>query len=97
MSASAPLGTPSRNTGNVDADCTSATITGSVVSEVMSQAAATSFIHMHIFAVSHVPQSMRNVACRSGAQAVAGGGVEGGGEPAGGTDMTDRVCELFSR
>src|SRR5437763_11362511 len=72
MSASAPLGTPSRNTGSVEADCTRATITGALASEVMSQAAATSFIHMHTLAVTHTPHSMRKTGWASGAQAVTG-------------------------
>jgi hypothetical protein len=59
MSASAPLGKPSRNTGKVDADCTSATQIGVLVSVVIVQAAATSVIHMHRLAVSQVLQSRR--------------------------------------
>ena len=50
MSAMAPLGRPSRKTGSVEAAVTRATITGLVVSEVISQAAATSFIHMVMLA-----------------------------------------------
>ena len=52
MSAKAPLGSPNRNTGNVDAVCTRATITGLVVSVVISHAAATSFIHIVMLAAS---------------------------------------------
>jgi len=59
MSASAPLGMPSRKTGSVAADCTSAIMIGALVSDVISQAAATSFIHMQTFDVSHVNHSMR--------------------------------------
>ena len=55
MSASAPLGRPSRNTGSVGV-CTSATITGEVVSEVISQAAATSFIDMQLGGEPHHPE-----------------------------------------
>jgi len=69
MSASAPLGSPNNTTGNTDADCTSATITGDVVKVVISHAEATSFIHMQMFAVSHVPHSSRNTGRRNGAQA----------------------------
>src|SRR5258707_376724 len=68
MSASAPLGRPSRKTGSVEADCTRATSTGEVVSEVMSQAAATSFIHMQVLAAIQISQSMRKVGPDSGAQ-----------------------------
>ena len=46
----APLGRPNRNTGSVEAAVTRATITGLVVSVVISQAAATSFIHMVMLA-----------------------------------------------
>lgn len=68
MSARAPLGRPRRNTGAVDAVCTSATSTGEVVSVVMSQAVATSFIHMQVLATIQVPQSMRNTGTESGAK-----------------------------
>ena len=68
MSASAPLGRPSRNTGAVDAVCTSATSTGEVVSVVMSHAVATSFIHMQVLATIQVPQSMRNTGTDNGAK-----------------------------
>ena len=78
MSASAPLGRPSRNTGSVEAVWTSATITGDAVSEVISQAAATSFIHMQTFAVSQTAHSMRNTGLASGAQALACAGTAGG-------------------
>ena len=69
MSASAPLGRPSKKTGSVDAVCTRATSTGEVVSEVIIQAAATSFIHMQMLAASVTPQSMRKLGeAASGAQ-----------------------------
>ena len=67
MSASAPLGRPSRNTGAVEAVCTSATSTGEVVSVVISHAVATSFIHMQVLATIQVAQSMRNTGTDSGA------------------------------
>ena len=70
MSARAPLGRPSRNTGSVDADCTSATQIGVVVSVVMVQADATSVIHMHRLAVSQVLQSSRKTGTLSGSSAV---------------------------
>src|SRR6218665_1449051 len=68
MSASAPLGRPSKNTGSVDAHCTSATRIGELVSVFISQAAATSFIHMQLLAVTQVSHNMRNtgiVCCAS--------------------------------
>src|SRR4051794_25412352 len=67
MSASAPLGRPSRKTGNVDADWTSATITGDVVSDVISHADATSFIHMQVLAVAQTPHSILKVGWARGA------------------------------
>src|SRR6218665_1840180 len=70
MSASAPLGRPSKNTGSVDADCTSATRIGELVGGVISQAAATSFIHMQVLAVTQVSHNMRNTGIVSGASAV---------------------------
>ena len=72
MSASAPLGIPSRNTGSVDADDTSAISIGVLDSDVISQAAATSFIHMQTFDVSHVAHNMRYTGRPSGAHAEAG-------------------------
>lgn len=69
MSANAPLGRPSKNTGRVEADWTSATQIGEVVSEVISQAAATSFIYMQILAASQVNHNIRNTGELSGAQA----------------------------
>ena len=69
MSASAPLGKPSRNTGKVEADCTSATQIGEVVSEVIIHAAATSFIHMEMLAISQVLHSRRNTGNPSGVNA----------------------------
>ena len=55
----APLGRPNKNTGNDEAVDTKATITGLVVSEVMSQLAATSFIHMVKLAASEANHSPR--------------------------------------
>src|SRR5574340_361066 len=69
MSARAPLGTPRRKTGRLEAACTRATITGSVDREVMSQAAVTSCIHMQMLAVIQPIHSMRKVGWRRGAQA----------------------------
>jgi hypothetical protein len=45
---------------------------GAVVSEVISHAAATSFIHMQTFDVSHVNHSMRYTGRASGAHAESG-------------------------
>jgi hypothetical protein len=68
MSANAPLGRPSRNTGSVDAVCTIATITGLVVSEVMTHAAVTSFIHIAMFAAKVASHRLRNTTVRNGAK-----------------------------
>ena len=69
MSAIAPLGRPSTNTGSVEAACTSATITTLSVSEVISHAAATSFIHIVRLAASQASHSMRKTGLRSGVSA----------------------------
>ena len=69
MSASAPLGRPSRKTGSVDAAETRATITALSVSCVISQAAATTFIHIVRLAASQASQSIRNTGRRSGCSA----------------------------
>ena len=61
----------------MEADCTSATITGDAVSEVIIQAAATSFIHMQMLAASQTPHSMRNTGWRSGAHGDSRGGSGG--------------------
>jgi hypothetical protein len=68
MSAKAPLGIPSKNTGKLAAVCTSATHKGVAVSEVIIQAAATSLIHMHTLAISQVIHSMRNTGWPKGAK-----------------------------
>src|SRR6478609_7210619 len=63
---------PSTNTGNVDALCTSATHSGEGPSDVISQADATSFIHMQVFAASQVTHNMRNTLDCSGPKADSG-------------------------
>src|SRR3712207_6193743 len=85
MSARAPLGRPSRNTGRVDAVCTSATQIGEAVIDVIIHAAATSFIHMQILDISHVSHSMRNTGRFRGSRAanVVEAGALGGGVSAG--------------
>ena len=83
MSAKAPLGSPSKNTGKLAAVWTSATHKGVAVNEVIIQAAATSLIHRQMLAISQVLQSMRNTGWRNGAKGersssdgTVGGGVE---------------------
>jgi hypothetical protein len=68
MSANAPLGRPSRNTGSVEAVCTIATITGLVVSDVITQAAVTSFIHIEMLAANVASHRLRNTPVRNGAK-----------------------------
>jgi len=69
MSASAPLGRPSRKTGSDEAVVTIATSVADGVRLVMSQAAATSFIHRVMLAAIHTSHNMRKVGWRSGSQA----------------------------
>ena len=52
ISASAPLGMPRSRTGRLEAVCTKAINVADVVNEVIIHAAATSFIHMQMVAVS---------------------------------------------
>jgi hypothetical protein len=84
MSATAPQGSPSTNTGSVDAVATSATITGEVVSRVINHADATSFIHMHVLAVNHVSHNRRNTGLAKGARAPDGAASVAAGD--GGVD-----------
>src|SRR5690606_38263962 len=67
-------GSPSRNTGKVDADCTSATQIGVLVSVVIIQAAATSFIHMQTLAISQVVHSRRKTGTLRGVNGPTRGG-----------------------
>lgn len=69
ISANAPLGTPSRNTGKVDAACTSATRKGEVVRLVINQPAATSLAHMTVFATIQTSQRRRKTGPASGSNA----------------------------
>src|SRR3954469_15927585 len=78
MSASAPLGSPRMNTGSVDADCTSATHSGEGASDVISHAAATSFIHIEVLAANQVSHSIRNTGLLRGPKVVASGATGGG-------------------
>jgi hypothetical protein len=66
MSANAPLGIPSSNTGRLEAVCTNAINVAEVVSEVIVHAAATSFIHMQILATNQTDQSDLKTPCFNG-------------------------------
>src|SRR5690606_7836048 len=66
MSASAPAGRASANIGKVVAACTSATISGSGDSEVISQPAPTSCIQVPTLDTMVAIQSARNVELASG-------------------------------
>src|SRR5260370_39104171 len=68
-SASAPAGSASKNRGRVVATCTSDTISGDGASNVMSQAAAESCIHVPMFDTTSAIQRPRNSGRRSGLQA----------------------------
>jgi hypothetical protein len=57
MSAKAPAGMANRKTGRLVATCTNATITGSELRLVMSQAAAALYIHAPTFATTVAIQS----------------------------------------
>src|SRR4051812_43689216 len=80
MSAAAPLGSPSRKTGRDEAVCTSAMSVGDVVSDVITHAAATSFIHIETFEPTHTSHRMRKVRSFMGSHAEpgSGGGLPGG-------------------
>ena len=66
MSARAPAGSAKRNRGRFDATCTSATITGSASSVVMSQPELELYIQLPMLAISVAVQMTENVLCRNG-------------------------------
>jgi len=82
----------------VEAVCTSATSIGEVVSEVISQAAATSFIHIEMLAASQVNHNIRNTGMLKGARAEecvesgVGESVAGESFGIGDQDRTARHC-----
>jgi len=82
MSARAPLPRPSRNTGSVEAVCTSATITGEGVNVLINHAAATSFIHFVVFATNQTHHNTRKAGSANGRHAALvrsnAGGASGG-------------------
>ena len=67
-SATAPAGSPTRNTGKVVAACTSATMAGLGAKEVISQAAPTFCIQVPIFDATAATQRARKNGWCSGAQ-----------------------------
>src|SRR5689334_11900400 len=67
-SATAPAGSPIRNTGKVVAACTSATMVGLGAKEVISQAAPTFCIQVPMFEATAAIQRARKSGWRSGAQ-----------------------------
>src|SRR5437588_157742 len=69
MSASAPAGRMTRNTGNVVAAVTRLTISGDVVSCVMSQPAPTFCIQVPMYEMTAAPHRERNSGSFSGAHA----------------------------
>jgi hypothetical protein len=60
MSARTPAGRAKRNTGTVEATCTSETITGLESSVVMSHAAAAAYIQLPMFATTVAVQMTEN-------------------------------------
>src|ERR1041384_671555 len=69
MSARAPAGRASRNSGSVVATCTSETISGEGVSNVINQAAAESCIHVPMLETTSEIHSARNNGRRNGLHA----------------------------
>src|SRR5229473_859353 len=69
ISASAPAGRASRNSGRVVATCTSETISGEGVSNVINQAAAESCIHVPMLETTSEIHSARNSGRRNGLHA----------------------------
>src|SRR5882672_2627688 len=84
MSATAPAGNASNIIGMLSAASTSATIDGEDESEVISQPAPTSCIHVPTFETMVAIQRLRKRAFRRGLQADGAAGVVAG--PAGATD-----------
>src|SRR5947209_13729326 len=66
MSANAPAGRITRNTGNMVAACTSPTIKGDIVSCVISQPAPTFCIHVPVYEMTAATHSERNSGSRNG-------------------------------
>src|SRR5437868_936393 len=69
MSASAPAGRMTRKTGTVAAACTRLTISGDIVSCVISQPAPTFCIHVPVYEITAAIHSDRNKGSYKGAQA----------------------------
>src|SRR5215217_4892060 len=72
ISAMAPAGRPTRNSGRFDIVVSSATGTGELVSDVISQAAATPCMSEPMFDASAASQSARKTGRASGPQAELG-------------------------
>ncbi len=77
MSASAPAGSASRNTGNVVAACTSATIVGDGARLVISQPEAVSRIQVPMLAATVASHRIRKTRSRRGEKAPGMGDEEG--------------------
>src|SRR5882672_9802868 len=75
MSASAPAGSASRNSGSVVAACTSETMSGEGASSVISHAAAESCIQVPMLEATSAIQRARNSGRRRGLHAEAGVGA----------------------
>jgi hypothetical protein len=68
MSARTPAGRAKRNTGTVEATCTSETITGLESSVVIGHAAAAAYIPLPMFATTVAVQMTENAVWRNGVQ-----------------------------
>jgi len=66
VSASAPAGSANRNIGRLFATCTSETINGSALSDVISQPDAAVYIHVPMFAATVAAQITANTRLRKG-------------------------------
>jgi hypothetical protein len=91
MSASAPAGRPSRNTGSRLATCTRLTISGDGASEVISHPAPVFCIHMPVLLHRFASQSIRKARWRRGARALGSGMPAQGGSAAPGLEAEPGV------
>src|SRR5262249_42389615 len=96
MSASAPAGSPTKNTGRLVAACTSATMVGDGASEGMSQAPPTLCMHVPMFDTTVAIHRARKIGLRRGLQGEATADLWAG-KAAGARTAPVRVKELLIR
>src|SRR5215472_10711057 len=75
LSASAPAGSAIRNTGRLNATCTSETQIGELVNEVISQPVAMFCIQLPVYEMTAAIQRLRNSGSRRGARTEGCAGV----------------------